>query len=125
MLRSQHRHSRIFLPPLLKLQRKIATVRLAGGSLVPRLQSLPTKRGFLVLGVGRTRGRDQARLPLDWGRLSASEAAHGALGAPSRGRLAAAAAAIRRLEIRCPEIRCPRLTSWHLEARETGELCKL
>lgn len=56
--------------------------------------------------------------------LSASEAARGVRGAPSRGRRAAAAAAIRRLEIRCPEIRCPRLTSWHLEARGSGELCK-
>lgn len=56
MLRSQHRRSRIFLPPLLKLQRKITTVRSAGGSLASQLQPRPPERGFLVLGG---RGNEQ------------------------------------------------------------------
>lgn len=72
----------------------------------------------------RSKKTRPGEIPLARGRLSASEAARGVPGAPSRGRRAAAAAAIRSLEIRCPEIRCPRLTSWHLEARGSGELCK-
>lgn len=71
MLRSQQGRSRIFLPPLLKLQRKITTVRSAGGSLASQLQSRPTKTGFLVLGeAGRSKRTRPGEIPLNPGRLS-------------------------------------------------------
>lgn len=127
MLRSQHRRSRIFLLPLLKLQRKITTGRSAG-----RLSGVSASTSSDQEGVPGSRGEggekqeDATRRdpPRPGPPLSASEAARRVPGATSRGRRAAAAAEIRRLEIRCPEIRCPRLTSWRLEARGSGELCK-
>ena len=63
VLRSQHRRSRIFLPPLLKLKRKITTVRSASGSLASQLQSPWTKKGVPCPGRrGReARRRDPAR----------------------------------------------------------------
>lgn len=70
MPRSQHRRSRIFLPPLLKLQRKITTVSSARGSLASQLQARATKRGFLVLGRGRSERTLSGEIPLDRGRLS-------------------------------------------------------
>lgn len=75
MPRSQHRHSRIFLPPLLKLQRKIKTVSAAGRSLASQLQLRATKRGFLVLSRGRSERTRSGEIPLDQGCLSGSEAA--------------------------------------------------
>lgn len=77
-------------------------------------------------GGGGEKQEDETRRdpPKPGPPLAASEAARRVRGAPSRGRRAAAAAAIRRLEIRCPELRCPRLTSWHLEARGSGEVRK-
>lgn len=82
MLRSQHRCSRIFLPPLLKLQRKITTVRSAGGSLASQLQPVPTKRGFLVLGGGGEKQEEATRrdLPRPGPPVWAWEAARGAWG---------------------------------------------
>lgn len=122
MLRSQHRRSRIFLLPLLKLQRKITTGRSAG-----RLSGVSASTSSDQEGVPGSRGEggekqeDATRRdpPRPGPPLSASEAARRVPGATSRGRRAAAAAEIRRLEIRCP-----RLTSWRLEARGSGELCK-
>lgn len=76
-------------------------------------------------GAGEAEGAGTDRCPRR-GPPPSSFSSRAQRAGASRGRRAAAAAAIRRLQICRPEIRCPPLTSRHLEASASrpGALCK-